>query len=74
MELSNNKILITGGATGIGLGLAERFIAQNNNVIICGRRDSVLKEATGKFPSLITYRGVSMKEVRGSFFLYILML
>jgi uncharacterized oxidoreductase len=54
MKLSNNKILITGGATGIGLGLTERFVQENNTVIICGRRESVLKEAANKFPSVIT--------------------
>ena len=54
MELNNNKILITGGATGIGLGLTERFIKENNTVIICGRRQSVLKEVSDKFPSVIT--------------------
>ncbi|KFF10445.1 SDR family oxidoreductase [Flavobacterium hydatis] len=54
MELQNNKILITGGASGIGLGLTERFIKENNTVIICGRRESVLKEVTDKFPTVIT--------------------
>jgi len=54
MKLANNKILITGGASGIGLGLTERFINENNTVIICGRRESVLKDATDKFPSVIT--------------------
>jgi len=54
MNLSNNKILITGGASGIGLGLTERFIKEKNTVIICGRRESVLKEAASKFPSVIT--------------------
>lgn len=54
MKLSNNKILITGGASGIGLGLTERFIKEGNTVIICGRRESVLKEMAGKFPSIIT--------------------
>src|SRR5271170_1853840 len=54
MNLSNNKILITGGATGIGLGLTERFIKENNTVIICGRRESALKEAAEKFSSVIT--------------------
>jgi len=29
MKLSNNKILITEGATGIGLGLTERFLLEN---------------------------------------------
>ncbi len=54
MNLTNNKILITGGATGIGLGLTERFIQEGNTVIICGRRQSVLDEAASKFPSVIT--------------------
>ena len=54
MELSNNKILITGGATGIGLGLAERFLSENNTVIICGRRADVLKEVTDKYPMVIS--------------------
>jgi len=54
MKISNNKILITGGATGIGLGLTERFIQENNTVIICGRRESVLKEVQDKFPTVIT--------------------
>jgi uncharacterized oxidoreductase len=54
MKLSGNKILITGGATGIGLGLTERFIKENNAVIICGRRESALKEVAGKFPGVIT--------------------
>jgi uncharacterized oxidoreductase len=54
MKFSNNKILITGGATGIGLGLTERFIKENNTVIICSRREAALKEAADKFPSLIT--------------------
>jgi uncharacterized oxidoreductase len=54
MNLSNNKILITGGASGIGLGLTERFIQEGNTVIICGRRESVLQEVSDKFPSVIT--------------------
>lgn len=54
MKISNNKMLITGGASGIGLGLTERFIHENNTVIICGRRESVLKEVSDKFPSVIT--------------------
>ncbi len=54
MQLSNNKVLITGGASGIGLGLTERFINENNTVIIVGRREAVLQEAAAKFPSVIT--------------------
>ena len=54
MQLSNNKILITGGASGIGYAMAERFIAEGNTVIICGRRKEALKDAAEKLPSLIT--------------------
>ena len=54
MKLTKNKILITGGASGIGLGLTERFIQENNTVIICGRRESVLKEVAEKFPAVVT--------------------
>ena len=54
MKLKSNKILITGGGSGIGLGLTERFIKENNTVIICGRRESTLKEVSLKFPSVIT--------------------
>lgn len=54
MNINNNKILITGGASGIGLGLTEQFIKENNTVIICGRRETTLQEIADKFPSVIT--------------------
>jgi uncharacterized oxidoreductase len=54
MKLSNNKILITGAASVIGLGLTERFIREGNTVIICGRREAALKEVQVKHPSVIT--------------------
>jgi uncharacterized oxidoreductase len=54
MKLSNNKILITGGASGIGLGLTERFIREGNTVIVCGRREVALQEVATKFPGVIT--------------------
>lgn len=53
MQLSQNKILITGGASGIGRGLTERFLKENNTVIICGRREDVLKEMAAQYPGLI---------------------
>ncbi len=54
MNISNNTILITGGASGIGLGLTERFLKENNTVIICGRRAELLKEISDRLPTVIT--------------------
>lgn len=54
MQLSNNTILITGGASGIGLGLTERFLQEQNKVIICGRRAAALDAVKEKFPTVIT--------------------
>ncbi|MDV6169584.1 SDR family NAD(P)-dependent oxidoreductase [Flavobacterium sp. DG1-102-2] len=54
MELKNSKILVTGGASGIGLGLTKRFLAEGNTVIICGRREDVLNEAAANNPGIIT--------------------
>ncbi|MBV9961745.1 MAG: SDR family NAD(P)-dependent oxidoreductase [Parafilimonas sp.] len=54
MQLQNNKILITGGASGIGFGLTKRFIEENNTVIIFGRREDVLEEVREQLPAVIT--------------------
>ncbi len=72
MKISDNKILITGGATGIGLGLTKRFIEENNKVIICGRRESVLKEVTDQYPAVIArVCNLSLKEERGALYTWI---
>ena len=54
MKLSGNKILITGGASGIGLGLTRRFAQEGNQVIICGRRESTLERAASEVAGIIT--------------------
>ena len=37
----NSKILVTGGASGIGLGIVERLLKDKHTVIVCGRREDV---------------------------------
>ncbi len=54
MNLASNTILITGGASGIGLAMAERFLAAGSRVILCGRREDKLREAKDKHPEFIT--------------------
>ncbi|MFP7202164.1 SDR family NAD(P)-dependent oxidoreductase [Lysinibacillus halotolerans] len=65
MNLSGNTILITGGASGIGLAFAENFMKAGNKVIIVGRRENKLAEAKEKFPELHTrVCDVSVEEER----------
>ncbi|MDJ1468221.1 SDR family NAD(P)-dependent oxidoreductase [Cytophagaceae bacterium DM2B3-1] len=54
MKLSQNTVLITGGASGIGFAFAERFLKAGSQVIICGRREDKLQEVQQHYPQLIT--------------------
>ncbi len=52
MNLSGNTVLVTGGASGIGLAIARRFLAAGSTVIICGRRSDKLHAAQAACPAM----------------------
>ncbi|MGD1147301.1 MAG: SDR family oxidoreductase [Thermoanaerobaculaceae bacterium] len=52
MKITGNTVLITGGATGIGLALAKALLERGNEVIVCGRRADRLTAARTSNPSL----------------------
>ncbi|MEO7123424.1 MAG: SDR family NAD(P)-dependent oxidoreductase [Lacisediminihabitans sp.] len=53
MNITGNTILITGGTSGIGLGMARRFYAAGNTVIVAGRRRELLDSISAAHPGIV---------------------
>lgn len=67
MDVGGNTVFITGGATGIGFALAEKFVNAGSVVIVCGRRKGKLRVAKHKLPALhIRQCDVSVESERRS--------
>src|ERR1700733_10648960 len=52
MNLKQATVLITGGTQGIGLGLAERFLALGSSVIVTGRDPRRIDHTIHALPGL----------------------
>jgi uncharacterized oxidoreductase len=55
MDLTAHTVLVTGGTSGIGLALAERFMDAGSDVVVCGRREDKLNAVKAKHPVMHTY-------------------
>ncbi len=69
MKMTSNTILITGATSGIGLGLAQRFLEGGNEIIICGRREDRLNDIKQQYPAIHIHRcDVSVEAERVALF------
>ena len=60
----NKKVLVTGGATGIGLSLAQSYAELGATVMICSRNEERLKSACETHPN-INYRVLDVRNLDG---------
>jgi NAD(P)-dependent dehydrogenase (short-subunit alcohol dehydrogenase family) len=64
--LRGRRILVTGGGTGLGKGMVEKFLSLGAELFICGRRKSVCEataaELTGKHGGSVRAYGVDIRD------------
>ena len=65
-DCSNQRVLITGGGTGLGFAMAECLVGSGAQVIIAGRRDSVLKEAVTQLGKNAEYRVHDVTDIKSA--------
>ena len=66
--LQGKKILVTGGGTGLGKEMSEHYIQHGADVVISGRRESVLAETAEEFKekygSTVRYQALDIRSAQ----------
>ena len=62
-SLKGKLALVTGGGTGIGLGISRAFIEAGARVVITGRRKEILQEVAAKLGPMAEYRVSDVTEM-----------
>lgn len=62
IQLNGRRAIVTGGGTGIGLGIAEELLDVGAQVLLLGRREQVLREAVAKLGSGASYRVADLTD------------
>jgi gluconate 5-dehydrogenase len=65
-SLRGEIALITGGGTGLGLGIAECFVTAGARVVLVGRRTAVLEKAAKKLGAAATFETQDVTELDGN--------
>src|SRR3712207_4770821 len=53
-ELAGRTALVTGGTSGIGLGVVRRFVEEGAHVVVTGRRQAALDDVSAEFGDAVT--------------------
>jgi len=65
--LAGKVAVISGGTTGIGLAIAQRFVAEGAHVFIFGRRQAQLDQAAKLIGRNVTAKSVGARAQRSAF-------
>jgi len=65
MDPKNKTAIITGGATGLGLATAKKFVENNIRTIIIGRNEKNLAEVSKNLGDLCSYKVFDLSNLKG---------